>query len=162
MATTLSQTEISTANAMWTLISQADVNVQKELYIRLRERHYGNQSKQVRNPNSSAEHIRKRLAELSQLEYGWDGLKAEKIEPHVIGNLEAVLQSDGSDELWSNWVLFPDSNGTITLISKDKNSSVSIGRDEYSFVSLRKGHEASANHVPFAVDSLIEDIRRIG
>lgn len=39
MSTVLSQTEISTANAMWTLISQADVNVQRELYIRLREKH---------------------------------------------------------------------------------------------------------------------------
>lgn len=106
--------------------------------------------------------VRKRLTELSLLQHGWDGIKAEQIEPQVIANIEAALHNDGSDALWSKWVLFPDSNGTITLMSKDKNSSVSVGRDEYSFVSLREGHEASANHVPFAADRFVEDIRRIG
>lgn len=43
MATTLSRAETSTANAMWTLISQADANVQRELYIRLRDKHEGTQ-----------------------------------------------------------------------------------------------------------------------
>lgn len=36
MATVLNHRDKSTVNAMWTLISQADANVQKELYIRLR------------------------------------------------------------------------------------------------------------------------------
>lgn len=39
MITGLSQSEISTVNAMWTLIRQADVKVQKELYARLRDSH---------------------------------------------------------------------------------------------------------------------------
>lgn len=162
MPTILNQTEITTANAMWALISQADENVQKELYIRLRDKHYDTLPKQVVYQNTSVEHIHKRLAELSQLEYGWDGIKAEKIEPHVIANLEAVLQNDGSEEIWSKWVLYPDSNGTITLMSRDKNASISVGRDEYSFVSMREGHEASANHVPFVADRFVEDIKRIG
>lgn len=39
MNTYLNQSELSTVNAMWTLISQADAKVQKELYIRMRDKH---------------------------------------------------------------------------------------------------------------------------
>lgn len=39
MNTYLNQSEISTVNAMWTLISQADAKVQKELFIRMRDKY---------------------------------------------------------------------------------------------------------------------------
>lgn len=47
MSTILNQAQISTVNAMWALISQADVNVQKELYNRLRNKHAEAQKEQV-------------------------------------------------------------------------------------------------------------------
>lgn len=48
MATILSQAEISTANAMWAMIIQADENVQRELYTRRREKHDGAPKKQIK------------------------------------------------------------------------------------------------------------------
>lgn len=47
MITGLNKSEISTINAMWALINQADTNVQRELYIRLRSRHKGNKEKEA-------------------------------------------------------------------------------------------------------------------
>lgn len=57
MMANLNHTEISTVNAMWTLISQADVNVQKELYLRLKNKH-SNEKESSQNKRSGIEYIK--------------------------------------------------------------------------------------------------------
>lgn len=47
MITGLNKSEISTINAMWALINQADTNVQRELYVRLRSRHNEDKEKKA-------------------------------------------------------------------------------------------------------------------
>ena len=104
-----------------------------------------------------------RTNEFETLTAGWDGEGAWPVEKRVIGNVRKMLKSC-DDSLLSNWLLFPDTNGTLLLKynGTDKEASISIGSTAFSyFVDKDDQPIDSAEKVTFTPSRLIQTIRFI-
>ena len=97
-----------------------------------------------------------RVDHLSKLKDNWDGEGASHILPEVLDNTRGVLMlSNDSD--WRKWSISPDVNGTVILQSDDALSAISLGCDEFSYLSKHNGkREATKSHVKFSVDSFLK------
>ena len=110
--------------------------------------------------NPAALEILKRLKSLSELQYGWDGGYAVSVQPKVIQNICQSVFAAPSDDIWKDWILFPDTNGTITMMRRDKKASVRVSNDEYSFGSKKK-KKLKKDHEPYDPQKFINDLKGI-
>ncbi|MBQ1697028.1 MAG: hypothetical protein II075_04010 [Bacteroidales bacterium] len=95
-----------------------------------------------------------RVDHLSKLKDNWDGEGASHILPEVLDNIHGVLMlSNDSD--WQKWSISPDVNGTLILQSDDALSAISLGCDEFSYLSRYNGKRVAKSHVKFSVDSFL-------
>lgn len=102
----------------------------------------------------------KRTNVLSKLYKGWDGADALPIENKTIANMQNVLKKCSETD-FSGWVLFPDDNGTLLLQSQDKNASISLGNNLFSFVCQKGNDIISGENVRFSVTSFLNVIKSI-
>ena len=102
----------------------------------------------------------KRTNVLSKLYKGWDGADASPIENKTIANMQNVLKKCSETD-FSGWVLFPDDNGTLLLQSQDKNASISLGNNLFSFVCQKGNDIISGENVRFSVTSFLNVIKSI-
>lgn len=102
----------------------------------------------------------KRTNVLSKLYKGWDGADALPIENKAIANMQNVLKKCSETD-FSGWVLFPDDNGTLLLQSQDKNASISLGNNLFSFVCQKGNDIISGENVRFSVTSFLNVIKSI-
>ena len=97
---------------------------------------------------------------LSKLYKGWDGADASPIENKTIVNMQNVLKKCSETD-FSGWVLFPDDNGTLLLQSQDKNASISLGNNLFSYVCQKGNDIISGENVRFSVTSFLNVIKSI-
>lgn len=97
---------------------------------------------------------------LSKLYKGWDGADASPIENKTIANMQNVLRKCSETD-FSGWVLFPDDNGTLLLQSQDKNASISLGNNLFSYVCQKGNDIISGENVRFSVTSFLNVIKSI-
>lgn len=91
----------------------------------------------------------RQLDHLLTLESNWDGYGALPVSRKVINNVKMVL-GISDDEDWKNWVVGPEPNATLCLVSKKNRASISIGDNEFSYYAYIRGKEEGRNHVPFS------------
>ena len=97
-----------------------------------------------------------RLQELSALPEGWDGFGAKPVSPQALYNINKVLQKCTDDDV-AGWHIFPETNGTLCMDSDERDASISIGKDEFSFASLKK--DVGESHIPFQRDLFLTIMR---
>ena len=101
-----------------------------------------------------------RVNHLSRLKDNWDGEGASHILQEVLDNIRKVLMfSDDGD--WRLWTISPDVNGTLILQSDDALSAISLGCDEFSYLSRHNGKRVAKSHVKFSVDSFLNIMRSL-
>ena len=101
-----------------------------------------------------------RTTVLSRLYKGWDGAEANPIENKVIVNMQNVLKK-GHDEDFADWVLFPDDNGTLLLQSQNKNASISLGNNLFSYVCQKDNDIISGENIRFSVSAFLNALKSI-
>jgi len=97
---------------------------------------------------------------LSKLYKGWDGADADPIESKTIANMQNILKK-GAEKDFSGWVLFPDDNGTLLLQSQNKNASVSLGNNYFSYVFQNNNDIISGENVKFSVSIFLNVLKSI-
>ncbi len=101
-----------------------------------------------------------RVNHLSRLKDNWDGEGASHILQEVLDNIRKVLMfSDDCD--WRIWTISPDVNGTLVLQSDDALSAISLGCDEFSYLSRHNGKRVAKSHIKFSVDSFLNIMRTL-
>lgn len=101
-----------------------------------------------------------RINHLSRLKDNWDGEGASHILQEVLDNIRKVLMfSDDCD--WRVWTISPDVNGTLILQSDDGLSAISLGCDEFSYLSRHNGKRVAKSHIKFSVDSFLNIMRTL-
>ena len=101
-----------------------------------------------------------RINHLSKLRDNWDGDGASHILQEVLDNIRNVLMvSDDGD--WRVWTVSPDVNGTLILQSEDALSAISLGCDEYSYLSRRNDKRVAKSHIKFSADSFLNVMRTL-
>ena len=102
-----------------------------------------------------------RLDYLATLKEDWDGEGALPISRQVLDNLRRVLFiSDDND--WKEWMIGPETNGTLGLQNSVSDACISIGENEYSYYAEIDGKELHGNHLAFSPSSFLETMRLIG
>ncbi|MBQ9355885.1 MAG: hypothetical protein IJT98_01125 [Prevotella sp.] len=101
-----------------------------------------------------------RLREMSELEADWDDEGALPINKDVINTVRLLIDADRGDAM-SQWIIFPDTNGTLMLDAKHRKATISIGIDKYSYVYHGKGFDESSNNEKLTIEALIKLIRHI-
>jgi hypothetical protein len=97
---------------------------------------------------------------LSRLKDNWDGEGASHILQEVLDNIRKVLMfSDDCD--WRMWTISPDVNGTLILQSDDALSAISLGRDEFSYLSRHNDKRVAKSHIKFSVDVFLNIMRTL-
>ena len=102
-----------------------------------------------------------RLDSLASLKDGWDGEGARHVSYKAIDNLKRVLLISDDDD-WKNWMIGPDTDGTLGLQSKVTDACISIGSEEFSYYADIAGKEMHDSHVPFSPYVFLETMRQIG
>ena len=97
---------------------------------------------------------------LSKLYRGWDGADAAPIETKTIANMQNILQK-GVETDFCGWVLFPDDNGTLLLQLQNKNASISLGNNYFSYVFQNDKRFVSGENIKFSVSSFLNVIKKI-
>ena len=97
---------------------------------------------------------------LSRLYKGWDGAEALPIESKTIANMQKVLKKCSETD-FSDWVLFPDDNGTLLLQSQNKNASISLGNNLFSYVYQKGSGIISGENIKFSVSSFLNALKSI-
>lgn len=101
-----------------------------------------------------------RVDHLSKLKDNWDGERASHILSEILDNIRDVLMfSNDSD--WQKWSISPDINGTLILQSDDALSAISLGCNEFSYLSRHNGKRVAKSHVTFSVDSFLNIMRTL-
>lgn len=97
-----------------------------------------------------------RIQELCSLKDDWDDEGAIPPEKQAISNIKRLLEKSNDSDL-RQWVIFPDTNGTILLENKTCDATISIGCKEFSYISqhLRGSHEKATTA------NLLKIIRKI-
>ena len=102
-----------------------------------------------------------RLRALFSLPFNWDGEGALPISPRVLRNLYKVLRIS-NDTDWQNWLIGPDTNGTVGLQSRVTDACFSIGSEDFSYYAEISSNEYHASHVDYSPTELLEMMRKIG
>ncbi len=105
--------------------------------------------------NDEKSRIKIALDKLSYLKAGWDGLDAAPISKEVIYNvLQMLLVSD--NQVWHDWSVEPNINGTLLLRSCSHLSAISIGKDSFSYF-IKNGRDITGkDDVPFSADTILD------
>jgi hypothetical protein len=94
------------------------------------------------------------------LKSNWDGYGALPVSRKVISNVKQVL-GISDDEDWKNWVVGPEPNATLCLVSKKNKASISIGDNEFSYYSFIGGKEEGRNHVTFSPKGVLSVMQKM-
>lgn len=91
-----------------------------------------------------------KLASLKQLTEGWDGYHALPIDQTVLFHLSSLIDLCQDSDL-DNWMLFPETNGSIILDYKIPNcrAAISIGSNGFSYYILLNSIFAQKEEEPF-------------
>ncbi|MCR5455313.1 MAG: hypothetical protein K6F33_10035 [Bacteroidales bacterium] len=101
-----------------------------------------------------------RVNHLATLKDNWDGEGASHVLQKVLDNIRNVLMfSDDND--WRIWTISPDVNGTLILQSDDALSAISLGCDEFSYLSRHNGTRIGKSHIKFSVDTFLNIMRTL-
>lgn len=101
-----------------------------------------------------------RINHLSKLRDNWDGDGASHILQEVLDNIRNVLMVSNDGD-WRIWTVSPDVNGTLILQSEDALCAISLGCDEYSYLSRRSGKRVGQSHIKFSADSFLNVMRTL-
>ena len=104
--------------------------------------------------------LTKRLKELAALSDNWDDEGAFAIDKGVVSKVKKLIAHSGAEVL-SDWILFPEPNGTIQLKSRSHRAVITIGATDYSYVSRFDDVKESANHQKFTPSSIIKLVNHI-
>ena len=102
-----------------------------------------------------------RLEEFNNLEENWDGYGSPAIETASYRNAKAMIEH-ASSTLLSKWNLFPATNGTLIMNTKDDTiGSFSIGNSSFSYVAV--GHDGTRvkGKKPYDIVSVISALEEI-
>jgi hypothetical protein len=102
--------------------------------------------------------MKRRIKEIENLQYGWDGENAMPVNRDTIEMIRQVLKKARPSDL-SDWSVSPNVNGTILLELDD--AAISIASKEFSYYAERGERYMESEHQKCSVDALIETIRRI-
>ena len=94
------------------------------------------------------------------LEAGWAGEGSLPVSRSAINNLRKVLLLSDDDD-WKYWMISPESNGAISLQSKLRRSSISVGSEEYSYYTKVDGQRKGKSHVSFDANNFLSVMREI-
>ena len=98
-----------------------------------------------------------RLDEMAALKADEGALPIDKT---IINTVRKLIERNGGQAL-DNWIIFPDTNGTLQLDAKERDAVISIGRTEYSYFYNGKEGSERASHVDLTIDSLAQLINHI-
>ena len=101
-----------------------------------------------------------RLEEMRQLEYDWDDEGAIPIKEEIINTVAALIDAEEGTNL-EQWIIFPDTNGTLMLEAKHRDATISIGTKEFSYVFHSNEHDENADHLPLTLNTLTQIIKHI-
>lgn len=101
-----------------------------------------------------------RLDHLAMLPVDWDGYGSMPVSSVVIANLKDVI-AISRDADWADWTISPESNGALSLQSKQAMSSISVGAQEFSYYSCTPKYEIGESHIPFTPKRLLGIMRKI-
>lgn len=110
--------------------------------------------------NQHISKVLRRLDQIAALEYDWDGYGGMPVAKEVIANMHSILKSS-KDKDWSDWVISPETNGTLCMTTKSQTASVSLGINEFSYYSFSVLGELSGTHIPFTPDAFVKVMRQI-
>lgn len=103
----------------------------------------------------------KELQDYKNLKKNWDGYNALPISKKVISNTISIIELLSSKVL-KEWVIFPNTNGTIlfTIKKKKLHSSFNIGIQDYSFYATIGDKDIEGVEI-FDVLTFVENITNI-
>lgn len=104
--------------------------------------------------NEEKSRIKIALDKLSFLKAGWDGLDAAPIAKEVISNVFHLL-SVSDNQLWHNWTLEPNTNGTVILRSRSHVCAISLGVDSFSYFIKDGRNVTGQDSVPFSPEAVV-------
>ena len=98
--------------------------------------------------------IKATLDKLSYLKAGWDGLDALPISVEAVSNVLQLL-ADSDNQVWKDWSLEPNINGTLTLRSRSHTSAISIGTNSFSYFVKNGRSITGSDNVPFTAKAVL-------
>lgn len=119
-------------------------------------------SASVRKSGKLHRELTVRLASLSQLEDGWDGVGSKAIDRQCVTKLRTALNRATEKQL-SGWVLFPDARGYLYLDYTGKNGTagVTITADRLVYF-IQKGNVLEKNNgILFTTANLISVFNKV-
>ncbi len=119
-------------------------------------------SASVRKSGKLHRELTVRLASLSQLEDGWDGVGSKAIDRQCVTKLRTALNRATEKQL-SGWVLFPDARGCLYLDYTGKNGTagITITADRLVYF-IQKGNVLEKNNgILFTTANLISVLNKV-
>lgn len=116
---------------------------------------YVNSRKEEATPKANLRH-KARIDELAALKSNWDDDNALPIEKQTIKNARVLIDKANEADL-KDWVIFPDTNGTILLENKTNDATISLGNKSFSFISK----SLRGSNQKYSVSALLNTIRTI-
>lgn len=116
----------------------------------------------VRQVGKLHQELTERLANLSLLEDGWDGVGSKAIDRQCVTKLRAALNKATEKQL-AGWALFPDARGYLYLDYTGKNGAAGITLTGDSLVYfIQKGDSLEKNNgIMFSSANLITILKTV-
>lgn len=122
----------------------------------------GGKSASKRKVGKLRQELTERLASLSRLEDGWDGVGSKAIDRQCVTKLRAAFNKATEKQL-AGWVLFPDARGYLYLDYMGKNGTAGITITADSLVYfIQKGDSLEKNNgILFSSANLISILKSV-
>lgn len=99
--------------------------------------------------------LKKELDLYATYEQDWDGEGGLPISMEALSNVEALLPFLSSRCLLQV-DLYPESNGSLLIMWKNKEAGINIGSSTYTYYETKGNKVNGESHLPFDVDDVLE------
>ena len=90
----------------------------------------------------------------------WDGENGLPVNTKALRNMESILPFLSSRCLMQIDI-FPENNGSLLIMWRDKEAGINIGSDTYTYYSVSGKEVSGESHLPFNVDDVLEKAEKL-
>ena len=104
--------------------------------------------------------LKKDLELFSAYKEDWDGEGGLPLNEDVIRNFESLLPFISTKAL-QHIDVYPESNGSLLVMSRIKEAGVNIGNDSYTYYIINDNKVEGESHLAFVVDDVLKRIEEV-
>ena len=104
--------------------------------------------------------LKKDLELFATYQEDWDGEGGLAISKEVIHNFESLLPFISAEAL-QHIDVYPESNGSLLIMSRTQEAGVNIGNDTYTYYITNGNKVDGKSHLAFSIDDVLAKIEEV-